>query len=74
MSDVNFVQVITLAELLMMGARQGFIEINTSKLGKRISKSQQAASKHLLELESLGFIVPNTNGSKIQGARNGSRL
>ena len=66
MSDVNFVQVITLAELLMMGARQGFIEINTSKLGKRISKSQQAASKHLLELESLGFIVRTRTGQKFK--------
>jgi riboflavin kinase len=66
MSDVNFVQVITLAELLTMGARQGFIEINTSKLGKRISKSQQAASKHLLELESLGFIVRTRTGQKFK--------
>lgn len=66
MSDVNFVHVPTLAELLVMGAGQGFIEINTSNLGKRINKSQQAASKHLLELESLGFIVRARIGQKFK--------
>lgn len=66
MSDVNFVHVPTLAELLMMGAGQGFIEINTGELGKRISKSQQAASKHLLELESLGFVVRTRTGQKFK--------
>ena len=66
MSDVNFIHILTLAELLVMGAGQGYIEINTSKLGKRINKSQQAASKHLLELESLGFIARARTGQKFK--------
>lgn len=66
MSDVNFVHVPTLAELLMMGAGRAFIEINTGELGRRISKSQQAASKHLLELESLGFVVRTRTGQKFK--------
>src|SRR5215475_6561709 len=64
MSDVNFVHVPTLAELLVMGAGHSFIEVNTSKLGKRLNKSQQAASKHLMELESLGLIVRTRTGQK----------
>ena len=38
--------------------------ITTSSLGKSIKKSQQAASKHLLELEKDGFIERITNGRK----------
>ncbi len=66
MSEVSFVHLPTLAELLVLGAGQNFIEINTSELGKRINKSQQAASKHLLELESFGLIVRTRTGQKFK--------
>ena len=56
MSDLKIQHILTLAELLSKGARYNFVQITTSSLGKGIKKSQQAASKHILELENGGFI------------------
>jgi len=56
MSDLKIQHIITLAELLSKGARHNFVQITTSSLGRSIKKSQQAASKHILELENGGFI------------------
>ncbi|MEM2180637.1 MAG: DUF120 domain-containing protein [Nitrososphaeria archaeon] len=46
----------TLLELLCLGAKSKPIEISTSELGKRLGKSQQSMSKHIIELEKLGLI------------------
>ena len=56
MSDLKIQHILTLAELLSKGARYNFVQITTSTLGKSIKKSQQAASKHILDLETDGFI------------------
>ena len=56
MSDLKIQHILTLTELLSKGARYNFVQITTSSLGKSIKKSQQAASKHILELENGGFI------------------
>ena len=56
MPDLKIQHNLTLAELLSKGARYNFVQITTSSLGKSIQKSQQAASKHILELENGGFI------------------
>jgi riboflavin kinase len=56
MPELKVQHIITLAELLAKGARHNFVTITTSSLGKSINKSQQAASKHLLELERDGYI------------------
>ena len=56
MPDLKIQHILTLAELLSKGARYNFVQITTSSLGKSIQKSQQAASKHILELENGGFI------------------
>jgi riboflavin kinase len=56
MPDLKIQHILTLAELLSKGARYNFIQITTSSLGKNIKKSQQSASKHILELENGGFI------------------
>ena len=56
MSDLKIQHILTLAELLSKGARYNFVRITTSTLGKSIKKSQQAASKHILDLETGGFI------------------
>ena len=56
MSELKIQHILTLAQLLSKGARHNFIQITTSSLGKSIKKSQQAASKHILELENGGFI------------------
>ena len=64
MSDLKVQHVLTLAELLTKGAKHNFISITTSSLGKSIGRSQQAASKHLLELELDGYIERIRNGQK----------
>jgi riboflavin kinase len=51
-------------ELLSKGARHNFVEVTTAELGKSISRSQQAASKHLLELENSGYIERIRRGQK----------
>ena len=56
MPDLKIQHILTLAHLLSKGARYNFVQITTSSLGKSIKKSQQAASKHILELENGGFI------------------
>ena len=56
MPDLKIQHILTLAHLLSKGARYNFVQITTSSLGKSIKKSQQAASKHILELENDGFI------------------
>ena len=64
MTDIKVQHILTLTHLLSKGARHNFVTITTIELGKAITKSQQAASKHLLELEKNGFI------ERISGGRN----
>lgn len=45
-----------MTDLLQRGAHYNFIVITTSDLGKDIKRSQQAASRHLLDLENAGYI------------------
>ena len=56
MPELKIQHILTLAELLSKGAKYNFVKITTSSLGKNIKKSQQSASKHILELENGGFI------------------
>ena len=65
MSELKIQHILTLAELFTKGARYNFIPITTSTLGKSIKKSQQAASKHLLELEANGYIERLRSGHKV---------
>jgi riboflavin kinase len=65
MTELKIQHLITLTELLSKGARHNYVAITTSSLGKKIGKSQQAASKHLLELEQGGFISRLTSGRKV---------
>lgn len=46
----------TLAYLLSRGARHSYVEMTTKELGRKISKSQQSASRHLADLERDGLI------------------
>ena len=64
MSDIKVQHILTLTQLISKGARHNFIPITTLSLGKSIKKSQQAASKHLLELEKDGFIERIITGRK----------
>lgn len=46
----------TLIELLSLGAKDSPVKISTIEISKRMGKSQQLASKHLLELEKEGYL------------------
>lgn len=65
MSELKIQHLVTLTELLSKGAKNNFVSITTSTLGRNIHKSQQAASKHLLELEEGGFIERIMSGRKV---------
>lgn len=65
MTELKVQHILTLSELISKGAKHNFVSITTSSLGKSIKKSQQAASKHLLELEKDGFIQRIMSGRKI---------
>jgi riboflavin kinase len=65
MTELKIQHILTLTYLLSKGAKYNFVTITTSSLGKEIKKSQQAASKHLLELEEGEFIERIISGRKI---------
>ncbi|MCH8832797.1 MAG: CTP-dependent riboflavin kinase [Thaumarchaeota archaeon] len=65
MTDLKVQHILTLTSLLSKGAKHKFVSITTSTLGESINKSQQAASKHLLELETDGFIERMMSGRNL---------
>ncbi len=65
MIDLKIQHILTLGFLLSKGAKHNFVPITTSTLGKSIKKSQQAASKHLVELEKDGFIQRINSGRNV---------
>ena len=65
MTELIIQHILTLSYLLSKGAKHNYITITTTSLGKNIKKSQQSASKHLLELEQNQFIERIINGRKI---------
>ena len=65
MTDLKIQHILTLAQLLSKGARYNYVHITTTALGKSIKKSQQAASKHILELENGGFIHRSMTGRQL---------
>ena len=65
MTELKIQHILTLAYLLSKGAKYNFVTLTTSSLGKNIKKSQQAASKHLLDLENNQFIERIISGRNI---------
>ena len=65
MTELKIQHLLTLSYLLSKGAKYNYLAITTSSLGKNIHKSQQAASKHLLELEQNKFITRIVNGRNL---------
>ena len=63
-ADIKLQHILTIVELMSKGARHNFVEVTTAELGKSISRSQQAASKNLLELENSGYIERIRRGQK----------
>ena len=64
MPEIKLQHILTLIELLSKGARHNFVEITTTDIGKGIGKSQQAASKHVLDLETSGYVERSKKGQK----------
>ena len=64
MSTISFQHVLILSELLLCGAKNNYIELTTKEIAQKIKRSQQLASKELLELECLGFIKRNKKSKK----------
>ena len=64
MPEIKLQHILTIMELLSKGARHNFVEVTTTELGKNIGRSQQAASKHLLDLENSGYIERAKKGQK----------
>jgi len=65
MTELKIQHILTLTYLLSLGAKHNFVKVTTDSLGKSIGKSQQAASKHLLELETNQFIERIISGRNI---------
>lgn len=65
MIELKIHHILTLSYLLSKGAKYNFVTITTHSLGKNIKRSQQAASKHLLELEQNQFIMRIISGRKV---------
>ncbi|MFQ6135275.1 MAG: DUF120 domain-containing protein [Nitrososphaerales archaeon] len=64
MVEVKPVHIPTLIELLLLGAKDGYVEISTTALAKRLGKSQQAASRHLSDLEEAGYVERSRSGGR----------
>src|SRR5437870_12542449 len=65
MPEIKLQHILTIVELLSKGARHNFVEVTTTELGKNIGRSQQAASKHLLDLENSGYVERAKKGQKL---------
>ena len=64
MVDLKLQHILTIIQVLKLGGRHDFVEVTTTDLAKAIKRSQQAASKHLSELENVGYIQRLRNGQK----------
>jgi len=65
MTELKIQHLLTLSYLLSKGAKYNYVTLTTFSLGKNIHKSQQAASKHLLELEENKFITRIISGRNL---------
>jgi riboflavin kinase, archaea type len=54
----------TLVELAKLKAHLGFVPLSTEELADKLGQSQQSASKHLQQLESLGYVERRRSGAK----------
>jgi riboflavin kinase, archaea type len=54
----------TLVELVKLGAHAGFVTVSTEELAERLGQSQQSASQHLQQLESLGYVDRKRAGQR----------
>jgi riboflavin kinase len=64
MEKIKPVLIPTLVELVKINAHQGFVPLSTEELAEKIGQSQQSASQHLQELESLGYVERKRSGAR----------
>lgn len=64
MNNITFQHILLLSELLLCGAKNNFVELTTNEIAKKIKRSQQLASKELLDLEFFGYIKRNKKSKK----------
>jgi riboflavin kinase len=64
--DIKLQQILTMVHLLLLGARHNYIQVTTKELSRSIDRSQQSASNHLLDLESVGYIDRIRKGHTIR--------
>ena len=64
MNNITFQHIVILSELLLCGAKNNFVELTTNEIAKKIKRSQQLASKELLDLEFFGCIKRNKKSKK----------
>ena len=64
MEKIKPVLVPTLVELTKLKAHAGFVTLSTEELAEKLGQSQQSASKHLQQLESLGYVERRRSGPK----------
>ena len=62
----NLQHILTLVHLLKFGKGGACVEITTTELGNIISRSQQSASKYLVELEKAGLLERTKAGQKFR--------
>lgn len=64
MNTITFQHIVILSELLLCGAKNNYVELTTTEIAKKIKRSQQLASKELLDLEFFGYIGRNKKSKK----------
>ncbi len=64
--NLNYFHVLTLVHLLSLGAKESHTEITSSQISKVIQRSQQTASKILIELEKDNLIERTKNNRKFK--------
>jgi riboflavin kinase len=64
MNNITFQHILILSELLLCGAKNNFVDLTTNEIAKKIKRSQQLASKELLDLEFFGYIKRNKKSKK----------
>jgi riboflavin kinase len=72
--DVSPALLLTLCKLAELGAYSGELSITTADLARSLNASQQTASRHLIELQTLGLIrrIRGTRGEAIRVTAKGS--
>jgi riboflavin kinase, archaea type len=64
LEKIKPVLVPTLLELAKLKAHVGFVPLSTEELAEKLGQSQQSASKHLQQLESLGYVERKRSGPR----------